>query len=157
MLNPEMKAILGYTDAALQDLIDYLDKTVGEDKWVLAMTADHGQAPDPQAAHAWPIRIQYLEDDVNKRFDTNDNDVDLFQDERPVGFWVDRAEMDANGVTMEEISDFLINYRLKENIKPNEDLPDQYDTRLEEPVLAAAFPGEAMNDIWRCAKEKAAS
>jgi predicted AlkP superfamily pyrophosphatase or phosphodiesterase len=155
MLNPEMREILEYTDEELRKLVDYLDEKVGRKKWVVVMTADHGQAPDPMTAQAWPVRIQLLQDDVAKEFDRNDNGVDLFQDERPVGFWLDAAEMAANDVTEEEISDFLVDYRLEENIRPGEKLPAQYEERRREPILAAAFPSDEMGRIWSCANKRA--
>jgi arylsulfatase A-like enzyme len=155
MLNPEMREILKYSDGELEKLVDYLDQKVGKRKWVVAFTADHGQSPDPMAAQAWPVRIQLLQDDVSKEFDHTDNGVDLFQDERPVGFWLDAAEMAANDVTEEDISNFLVDYRLEENLRPGEKVPDQYKKRLREPILAAAFPSDEMGKIWSCAKRRA--
>jgi arylsulfatase A-like enzyme len=155
MLNPEMREILNYTDGELEKLVEYLDRKVGRNKWVVAVTADHGQAPDPMAAQAWPLRIQLLQDDVSKKFDHTDNGVDLFQDERPVGFWLDAAELAANDVTEEDISNFLVDYRLEDNLRPGEKIPDQYSKRLREPILAAAFPSDEMGKIWSCAKRRA--
>ena len=154
MLNPEMREILKYTDAELEKLAKWLEKEVGRDNFVLVATADHGQSPDPLAAQAWPVRIQPLQDDVLARFDKNGDEADLFQDERPVGFWLDAAEMEANDVTEEDISNFLVNYRLEDNLRAGEKVPDQYRERLREPVLAAAFPSDEMGKIWRCAKNR---
>lgn len=150
MLNPEMKNVLGYVDNALKELVAYMNDQVGEGNWVLAFTADHGSAPDPQAVGAWPIHQQVVTDAIAKHFGVTFDD--LFQDTRPVGFWLNPHTMEANGITEEAISDFLIDYRLKDDVPSGQKIPAQYQSRLNEPVFAAAFPSDEMPKIWHCAK-----
>lgn len=149
MLNPEMREILLYSDDELKKLTRFLNEKVGKEQWVLVFTADHGQSPDPQAAHAWPIRIQLLQDDVAEHFGLTAEE--LFQDERPVGFWLDLETIAREGITPEDVADFLVRYRLKDNLRPGEEPPAQYLPRLQEPVFAAALPSARMGEIWRCA------
>ncbi len=149
MLNPEMRDILEYSDAELPKIERFLDKTVGKGQWAIAFTADHGQSPDPIASYAWPIRIQLLQKDVAEHFGVTGDE--LFQDERPVGFWLEPT----SPVTAEEISDYLIGYRLEENLHPGEVPPDIYSERMDEPVFAAAFPSDRMGEVWNCALKKA--
>lgn len=153
MLNPEMREILRYSDEELKKLTRFMNRRVGEDRWVLVFTADHGQSPDPQAARAWPIRIQLLQADVAEHFGVPQEE--LFQDERPVGFWLDLDTIEREGITAEDVANFLVQYRLKDNLRPGEKPPDQYLPRLEEPIFAAAFPSERMGEVWRCVKQNA--
>jgi arylsulfatase A-like enzyme len=150
MLHPEMENILEYTDDALKELVEFMNDQVGEGQWVLAFTADHGQTPDPQAVGAWPIHQQVVTDAIAEHFGVTFDE--LFQDTRPVGFWLDPAVMDANGITDEAVSDFLVDYRLKDDVPSNQKVPQQYESRLNEPVFAAAFPSDQMGKIWHCAK-----
>ncbi|MDQ3619163.1 MAG: alkaline phosphatase family protein [Actinomycetota bacterium] len=151
LLQPEMRAIVRYSDEALKDLTDFLNREVGHEEWVLALTADHGVAPDPQAAGAWPIRMQYLQSDVAEHFGVGVQE--MFVETSPVGFWFDQQTMEAEGITSEEVADFLVDYRLDANAPAEEDLPSQYRDRLEEPIFEAAFPSAAMGEIWNCVEE----
>lgn len=152
MLNPEMREILEYSDLELRKLEKFLDAEVGRNEWVIAFTADHGQSPDPLAVGAWPIRIQLLQDDVAEHFGVTAED--LFQDERPVGFWIDPTFAAAEGITAEDVADFLVRYRLRDNLRPGEEPPAKYRDRLDELVFAAALPSARMGKIWRCVNER---
>lgn len=152
MLNPEMEEIIRYSDDALKELVAYLNKNVGKNRWVVVYTADHGQGPDPLAVGAWPIRMSELQRDVAEHFDLGE---EVFQDERPVGFWLDEAALTATGVTVEQIADFLVDYRLEDNIPKGEQVPEQYRKRMREPIFSAAFPGDAMGKVYACAKRRA--
>nr|MBA2601143.1 alkaline phosphatase family protein [Actinomycetota bacterium] len=151
LLQPEMREILRYSDEALKDLTEFLNSEVGQEQWVVVMTADHGVAPDPQAAGAWPIRMQYLQSDVAEHFGVGVEE--MFVETSPVGFWFDQQTMEAEGITSEEVADFMVDYRLDANAPAGEDLPSQYRDRLKEPIFEAAFPSAAMGEIWNCVKE----
>jgi hypothetical protein len=150
MLNLEMREILEHTDDALADLTSFLDRKVGEGRWVMAMTADHGQGPDAQAAGAWPISMGELVADVARHFGVGADE--LLEDTRPVGFWLNARTMETEGITEEDISEFLLAYRLEDNLSGNNQPPAQYGNRLREPVLAAAFPGSMLERAWDCAR-----
>jgi hypothetical protein len=152
MLNPEMRSTLQYADRVLGRLEKFLDDTVGKGEWMLTMTADHGQAPDPRAVGAWPIRMQVLTKDLAEHFDAPEEDVIL--DERPVGIWMNRSGSVEHAVSEGDVANWLIDYRLEDNVPLTETLPAQYEERAREPVLAAAFPGRKMGRIWRCATER---
>ena len=152
MLDPAMESVIESSDDALRDLTTFLDKKVGENEWVLILTADHGQAPDPQAVGSWPIQMSELTTDVAQHFGMTYDE--MFQDQQAAGFFLRRDVLEAKGVTMEEISDFVINYRLEDNIKKGQTPPDQYLDRGNETLFAAAFPAEKLPKIWSCVLEK---
>jgi hypothetical protein len=152
MLDPAMESVIESSDVALQDLTDYLNENVGENEWVLVLTADHGQAPDAQAIGAWPIQMTELTEDIARHFGMAKDE--MFQSQQAAGFYLRKDAIEAEGITMEQVSNFVLNYRIKNNIKKGQDPPDQYDDRGDDPLFAAAFPASKMGKIWRCAAEK---
>jgi type I phosphodiesterase/nucleotide pyrophosphatase len=150
MVNPEMRSVLRYTDRALGRLIDFLNSHVGRREWVMVMTADHGQGPDPKAGGAWPIHMTELVLDIDRRFGTRAES--LITNTSPVGFWIDRARMNEHRVSAADVANFLLDYRLEQNTQRA--LPEAYEPRRREPIFAAAFPSTAMGRIWACARRQ---
>ena len=155
MLNPEMKSTLGFADDVLGNIEHFLNRSVGKGRWVIALTADHGQSPDPRAVGAWPIRMQVLAKDLSEHFDVPQ--ADLIQEDRPVGLWLDRATLQSEGISLGDVSDWLINYRLEDNVPVTEKLSGQYVKRAREPVFSAAFPGHALPRLMSCAERRGAA
>lgn len=149
MVNPEMKSILGYSDRGLQELTGRLNDEVGRGRWVLAFTADHGQAPAAEVAGAWPIHIVTLVDALAERFGVDSDE--LIKAQRPTGLWMNRLVMADNGITLEAIADWLTGYTLEENIPPGTTPPEQYQSRLEEKIFEAVFPARLLPEIMACA------
>jgi hypothetical protein len=148
MLSEEMREILRYTDSALRDVTRLLDRQVGKGAWVLILTADHGTAPEPEAVGSWPIGIKDSERWLSRELGFP---MEAFLQERTMGFWFDREILDEHGVTLEEIADKLIDYRIEDTVASPDDVPEAYRDRLREPVFEAAFPGEGLPRIARCA------
>jgi hypothetical protein len=149
MVNVEMREIVEYTDAALGQLVDFLNRRVGKETWVMVVTADHGQGPDPKTIGAWPINMGELTADVGRRFDLEPDA--LITNTSPVGFWVDRAALESAGIEVEAIADYLIDYRLEENAG-EQGPPQAYAIRRKEPIFSAAFPSKSLGRIWECAR-----
>jgi hypothetical protein len=151
MLGPEVRDTVRYTDAAFRDLVEFLDETVGRKRWVVTLTADHGQTPDPLTTGAWPIDVDVLEASIAERFDVSVND--LFQEERPHGLWLDRRTMKERHITEADISRFLLQQTIADNAV-GRSFPDSYRSRLDERIFAAAFPTKKLPLIWGCAKRR---
>jgi hypothetical protein len=152
MLEPEVREIVRYTDAQLERLMSWLDRNVGEREWVLMVTADHGQGPDPLRSGAWPIQKRPLLEALGRKFDVDPNS--LFQAERPGAYWVNRQVLEGASMTLEDIAAFMNDYRLEDNVSDNQDVPEPYRNRLREPLFSAAFPTSAIGQIWGCSKRK---
>jgi arylsulfatase A-like enzyme len=152
MLNPEMRSTISYSDEALGELVDYLDRHVGRRKWVLVLTADHGQGPDPARVGAWPIGIEPLEEDIADHFGVDAKE--LFVDERPTGLWLDREFAAGRGISPERVSSYLLGYRLKDNVAPGDVIPTDYRERERERLFTAAFPAARLGEVWACARER---
>jgi len=147
MLYPEAQATLRYADAALGRLERFLDGRVGKGGWVMVVTADHGQAPLAEVAQSWPISKRELDEDIERHFNMELDD--MFQRTHNSGYWLRQDLEDAGGFAR-ELANFLVNYRLRDNADGRE-IPSAYRGRMGEPILAAAFPSEEMDRIWRCA------
>jgi arylsulfatase A-like enzyme len=148
MVNAEMRESLKYTDRQLLELRRFLDSQVGRNRWVMIVTADHGQAPLPEASGAWPISNEELAADVAAKFDTTSEE--LFENLGPVGFWLNRKTMDEHGITLEEVADFMVAYRLADNMPEGERIPPLWRARVDELIIESAFPSRETDRIWRC-------
>jgi Type I phosphodiesterase / nucleotide pyrophosphatase len=150
MLEPEVREIVEYADAELERLMSWLDRNVGKREWVLMVTADHGQGPDPLRSGAWPIQQGPLLEDVGNKFEVDPES--LFQVERPGAYWVDRQVLEEESITLEDLAAFMNDYRLEDNASNKNDIPEPYKDRLREPLFSAAFPTSAIGRIWGCAR-----
>jgi hypothetical protein len=148
IIHPEMRSVVKHSDAVLGSIVEYLDRNVGEGEWVLAMTADHGSGPDPFDAGSWPIDEERLQIDIAIRFGVRV--TDLFQAQRPTGMWLRQTTAEAEGITPEQISNFLMDYTIADNWKENRPLPIAYRERGDETLFSAAFPTYRLPEIKEC-------
>jgi hypothetical protein len=148
MVNPEMQSILGFVDDALAELVRFLDRRVGKERWVLALTADHGQTPSPNVTDAWPIATTELQADIAARFDLKSEE--LFQGRRVSGLWINPDAIDS-GIKPAHVAREMLGYTLGENIAEDKEIPAGYEGRLDEPLLDAAFPAAATSRALKCA------
>jgi hypothetical protein len=150
MLLPEMRSTLKYTDEQIAALTGFLDRTIGRRRWVMVVTADHGQGPLAEEAHAWPIDADELLDDLAEHFGVEL--APLLDRRTPVGYYFEDDYLAEAGLDLEEVSEFLIGYRLQDNVAEGRRVPSQYERRLREPLLAAAFPSDELAGIIDCAR-----
>jgi hypothetical protein len=101
---------------------------------------------------AWPVAINPLKSDVARHFGLAADD--MFEEERPVGFWTRRSVLGRAGISEGDIADFMLTYTIGDNVQPGEEVPDQYRDRLGETVFAAAWPSAAMGRVWACARAR---
>jgi hypothetical protein len=149
MLSPEVEEILRYSDDALAALVELLDRRVGRGRWVLVLTADHGQAPTPESTGAWPVAVQPLLDDLAHGLGLDAEE--LIEEERPGALWLHRRALVAAGGSERALAEAIVGYRLGDNVAPGRELPRAYRARASERLFAAAFPYRWMPQIWeRC-------
>ena len=153
MLNPEVAELVRYSDAALPKLIDFLNKDVGKNQWVMVMTADHGLQPDAQLSNGWPISTTELTADAAKHFGLPIR-KGVFGS--AAGLWLDPDLAAAAGVTQEDLADWLIDYRISDNIPTGREnaVPAEYDDRMDEPVIEAAFPATEAGRVRSCLQSR---
>jgi hypothetical protein len=109
MASDEVRQAVVESDRQLGELERFLDTEVGPDRWVIAITADHGQQPDESAIDGYGINPREVLDDIDRRF----GDVSLTL--RPTQLFLDEEAMIREDVTVEEVARYLSNYRLQDN------------------------------------------
>jgi hypothetical protein len=139
----EMSDALKIQDQALQQLIDFLNRTVGRGQWVIALTADHGTNLNPEVSGAFQIDTGSIEDLLNQQFDDGD-DVPLIDKFRTTEFWLNEDELAQSGHDLLDVSNFLLSLTQGQTFKSgNEPLPGhENDT-----VFAGAFPTSLMDRL----------
>ena len=125
-------------DHALHRTVHVLNEIVGRRRWVLLLTADHGFTPYPRQSGAWPISGRELREDLNRALDDADDRVDLAYRVTSAGIYVDRDQLDANGIVMDDVADWLVGYAVGENATT---LPSRWEGRGDEVLFDAALVG----------------
>jgi len=148
----EMSDAVTVQDQTLERLVGFLNEQVGEGRWVMAVTADHGTQPDPETSGAFMIDINKLESGLAATFD-DDDDVPLVQKVRPTQIWLNRAELAENGFTLEQVSRWFLDLTQEQTYK-NQNLPEP--GREGETVFAAALPSSILSGL-PCLPEARAS
>jgi hypothetical protein len=150
MISPEMSDVLTSVDAAVGSLVKWLDTNVGADRYVMVVTADHGQTP--LEAGGWPMSRDELLRDINQRFDTVRNGNGILERTSATSLFSNLKEMKANGVTPADVSSFLSGYTIGDNVADGAAVPEGFEERTDEPILAAAFPGRRLDKVESCVR-----
>lgn len=137
MTSREVATVLSANDRALRALVRKLDEHVGRRRWILIVTADHGQTPYPEESGAWPIAGGEVRKDANAALDDDDNRR-LVTQVTSAGAFVDHAERKQNGISLLRIARWLADYRVGENLRPDESLPARWKGRKDERLFDAA-------------------
>jgi hypothetical protein len=149
----EMSDAVAQQDATLERLVGFLNQTVGEGRWVMVLTADHGTQRDPAASGAFMIDINKLEAGLNRTFDDDGDGVPLVQKVRPTEVWLDTGELADNGFTLEQVSRWFVGLTQEETYK-NQHVPEP--GHENDPVFAAALPSSILSRL-PCLPEARAS
>jgi hypothetical protein len=146
--SPEMADTLRSQDEDLGRFIGFLDETVGEGRWVLVLTADHGAQFDPEVSEAFQVTPGQLEQDLEAAFPSATGES-VFQAVRTSQIYVNEPAMRASGYAFEDIARFILDYTKEQGAPDPSIVPaDQLDDR----VFAAAFPIEVLPRL-RCLPE----
>ncbi|MDQ3954044.1 MAG: alkaline phosphatase family protein [Actinomycetota bacterium] len=151
MIGPEQEDVLVSTDEAIGDLVDFLDNTVGEENYLVVITADHGQTP--LEAGGWPIYRLELLQDVARVFDHTGNDVGVIDQTTATTIFLRPNELETNDTTPEQMAAFLSDYRIEDNIG-TQDYPAEFNDRKNEKIFAGVFPGRKLDEVVACSKNK---
>jgi hypothetical protein len=142
MLAPEEEFVLRAQDEVLRRLVEALDRKVGPDEYVLAVTADHGQTPRPETVGGLRVHPDILGRDVNGYFG-----VKLVQKVTPSGMFIDRGAAEDVGIELQDIARFVATYRYGDGLPRDADrsaIPPQDLDRL---VFAAALPATYLEEL----------
>jgi Type I phosphodiesterase / nucleotide pyrophosphatase len=139
----EMSDAVAMQDRTLEQLVRFLDRTVGRGEWVMAVTADHGTQRDPDESGAFMIDINKLESGLIATFDDDDGD-ELVQKVRPTEIWLDRDELADNGFTLAQVSQWFLDLTQRDTYK-NQNLPQP--GHEDDTVFAAALPSSILSAL----------
>ena len=153
MISATQEDTIESVDTAIGDLVRWLERKVGEDEFILVVTADHGQTP--LEAGGWPIRPLEIIDDLNEEFDATPNNRGVIQDTSAFTLFLNAAELKTNGVTPEEVADFLYDYRFSENIDEADAYPAEFVGREDERIFETVIPGRLVDDVYECSQRRA--
>ena len=138
----ETRETLQAQDDALAEILDYLEREVGD--YVVVVTADHGASPLPAETGAWPIDQRELIKDLDENFDISEQS--LVAESSASGLHLDREVTDGSGVSAADVASFLTGYTIAENSSESS-LPDGYQDRADELVMSAAFPTSEIDEL----------
>ena len=135
MAAPEVKDSLEEADAMLPRLESFLDDRVGRGRWVMVVTADHGQQPDEADIDSYGIAPKEMAADIDEEFGT------IVQSVWPTQIFLDDDALREQGVTTAEVARWLYNYTIDENSTESSDY-GRFDG--DDRVLAMAIPAEEL-------------
>ncbi|HEX6231013.1 MAG TPA: alkaline phosphatase family protein [Actinomycetota bacterium] len=142
--SPEMQDAVRAQDEQLEVLVDFLNGTVGEGEWALVLTADHGSIPDPDVTGAFQISATPIVNGINATFDTDGDDTKIVQLVQPTQVFVDEAELEENGHTLEEVAEWIMGLTKADTHLPDVVVPAD---EADDPVFQAAFPSSLMSEL----------
>jgi hypothetical protein len=148
----EMSDAVATQDQTLRGFVAFLNATVGEGRWVMLLTADHGTQRDPATSGAFMIDIKKLESGLARAFD-DDDEIPVVQKVRPTEVWFDLEELAANGFTLEQVSRWFLDLTQADTYK-NRNVP--VPGHEGDAVFAAALPSSILSTL-PCLPEARAS
>jgi hypothetical protein len=154
MVEPEEKEALEEQDRQLREIVRFLDRTVGRDDYVLALTADHGMTPYPEVTGGWNIIMTETSTDIEERFDEVTPDEPLILSNRGYQIMLNKKEMKANDVRPEDVARFLREYTIGDNA-PTQDALGKFRERADERVFLTALTPDELKAAVDCAREAA--
>ncbi len=140
----EMSDAVKYQDVALQQLVAFLNRVVGQGRWVMALTADHGTQHDPAVSGAFMIDVDKLSSLIEKAFDEDGDKVPVVEKVRASEIWLNTAELEANGFTLEDVSKFIDSLTEQETFK---NIHTPAPGHGDDTVFATAFPSSIMSRL----------
>jgi hypothetical protein len=143
MNSPDMGEVVRRTDAALEDLIDLLNREAGRGRWVLLMTADHGATPRPEASGGYFMQPRVVADDLRAAVDDDDGRrLELVT--RPTQMWIDTEELRSGGFTLRDAARFLSLYTKGQYVAN----PAQLSAgERRERLFSAVIPGRLLEEL----------
>jgi Type I phosphodiesterase / nucleotide pyrophosphatase len=142
MLSEEEEALLQTQDRILSDLVALLDRKVGQGRYVLAITADHGQTPTPEANGGLRVDRYALGDDINAHFGAT-----IVQAVHPSEVYLDLQAVRDAGIRLEDVARFIGSYRYGEGLPEGIDWDTLSRSVRQEQVMAAALPGPFVESL----------
>ncbi len=140
----EMRDAVAAQDAALKDLIAFLNRRVGVGRWAMVLTADHGSMIAPKVSGGFQLTSGPIVAGINATFDHDGDDTRIVQLVQPTQIFVDTRELRQNGGTLADVSRWVMGLKLGQVAAPGVHVPAD---RADEPAFQAVFPSAIMRDL----------
>jgi predicted AlkP superfamily pyrophosphatase or phosphodiesterase len=138
----EQDDVLRETDRQIGRFVRTLDRRVGRGRYVVGISADHGQQPLPDLYGGWRINNVELQRDVEARFGP------VVEKITPVDIYLDHEEMEDRDVDPSDIARFIGAYTLGENIPETLPGADRVpESRLNDRIFAGAFTTDYLSSL----------
>jgi predicted AlkP superfamily pyrophosphatase or phosphodiesterase len=142
MESEETRDVLLAQDRLLGRLVSFLDREIGPGGYVLALTADHGQAPLPEVTGGLRIDRFRLVEDLNELVGAG-----VVEAVHPDDIYLDMEAVAAAGLTVEQIARLIAGYRYRDGLPEGAELSPAEEERLDDRVFAAVIPGAFLMDL----------
>jgi hypothetical protein len=143
--SPEMQDTVRWQDAALGELLEALDRLVGEGRWVIVLTADHGHQYDPSVSGAFQVTPVQVSADIDDAFGDG-----VAASVRTTQVYLDGDGLDRARASVDDVAAFLLRYTKAQGAPPSVTVPDGERDDL---VFSAVFPVDVFRDPLPCLPE----
>jgi len=111
MESEEVRDSIAAADEQLGVLTEFLDRRVGIGRWLLVITADHGQQPDAGDVQGYAIDPNELQDDIEAEFGR------VVRAVWPTQIFLDHEALRDRRVSVADVARFVGDYRLIDNTR----------------------------------------
>jgi hypothetical protein len=139
MEDETMRDAVATQDEYLPPFIDFLNEEVGEGRWAMVLTADHGSLESTEASGAFQISAEQLHGAIQDRFDRDDDDTPVIEQVKQTEIFMNVEELDEHGATLDDVSRFILGLEQSQLQIPGLPVRDPGAK-----VFQAAFPAEAL-------------
>ena len=142
MASREVRDNIAVSDQVLGGFLAFLDNEIGRGRYVVVVTADHGQQPDEEAVDGYGIDPNEVERDIDAEFGGQ-----IARAVWPTEVFLLEDEMERLGVTIDDVARFLGDYRLRDNATVpahrgnGSGIFDPHDRIFEMAIPARMLPG----------------
>jgi len=140
----EMSDAVTAQDAALKELVDFLNRQVGVGRWAMVLTADHGSMISPKVSGGVQLSATPIVAGINRVFDHDGDEEHIVELVQPTQMFVDVPELRQNGYTLAQVSQWILGLTRSEAVAPGVAVPPAH---ADDPVFRAAFPSSIMRGL----------
>jgi hypothetical protein len=139
-------------DEDLRRFVDFLNQTVGQGQWVLLVTADHGSLLGTEVTGALQISAEALHGGIQATFDEDGDDVPVIEQVKQTEIFMNVAELEENGHTLEEVSRYIMELRQRDLGIEGLPIP-----KPNQRAFQVAFPARVLTSPLPCLPDAADS
>ena len=140
----EMRDAVAAQDAALKELVDFLNQQVGEGNWVLALTADHGSMIPPKVSGGTQISTAPIVNGINQTFDHDGDSTRIVELVQPTQVFINSAELRRNGYTLAQVAEWIMGLTESDVAAPGVSVDPAH---ANDKVFQAAYPSSIMSTL----------